>query len=66
MSPSSTSGKVNDGFPIVVCCGRVVGPWIQEEPEGVWFGRCVRCARDFVFDDHRRIDRHGINQTSDG
>jgi len=66
MSPPSTSGKVNDRFPIVVCCGRVVGPWIQEEPEGAWLGRCARCARDFVFDDIHRIDRCGDNKTSDG
>ena len=40
---------MNDGFPIVVCCNRVVGPWIQEEPDGCWLGKCLKCLTDFLF-----------------
>lgn len=65
MSAGSTWGKVNDGFPIVVCCNRVVGPWIQEEPDGCWIGKCSVCQRDFVFDDLHRIKINGDHTVPD-
>ena len=56
---------VNDGFPIVVCCNRVVGPWIQGEPDGAWLGECASCRRQFVFDDLHRIKTSGDHKVLD-